>query len=253
MIKELPKMSKTRTKFDWPSDLSVHMPKHYWERVPQANWPWHCQTLQSYFGQAVSERDKFIRPVMKWRHFPSRSFSEVVVCAKDEPKLLERIASSFTESRINIFHSEIYTRSDGTALDLFKVSDRDHYIQDESVLELIHYHLIRSLQSPDFFAIGPSYKMRKMARKQIAPADITFYQDQTEELTIIALEVDDYLGLLRDALKIFGSYNLNVREAWIHTENGRAADVFYVSDAKGGRLSEEISKELHHQLKKQFN
>jgi len=82
---------------------------------------------------------------------------------------------------------------------------------------------------------------------------ISFDGDLSEKLTVIGLQTDDYIGLLRDILSVFSSYNLNIHEAWVDTEQGRASDTFYVSDSKGGPISQEVLMELKQKLHKQFD
>jgi [protein-PII] uridylyltransferase len=230
-----------------PPDFVVHMPKKYWGQMRSEDWTWHYQTLLQFFNQEKSQR----LPNMSWRHFPARRYSEVILCANDEPGLLEKIASSFTQENLNIFHAEIYTRTDGVALDFLKVTYHDKYVQDETIFEEVLQKLTRSLFDPKYQNTLENTKSHKKG-DQKGVGKVCFFKDVADNYTVIDLHVPDYLGLLKDILSVFNFHSIDVHEAWIRTEDGWADDIFYLSNIKGKTLSKVKIKKIKESLEEKF-
>jgi len=229
-------------------DSPEHMPAKYLERIRSEDRSWHRVVLQAFFDQLPGAENRIIKPVMRWRHFPQRGYTEVTVCAVDQPRLLEKIAGTFSISGINIFHAEVYTRKDGVALDIFKVSDEDRHIAAENRLQKVFENLLLVLNVKNAL---PN-KQLEIERSVFSSSQISHHDQSSEGMTVIEVQAQDYIGLLRDILKIFSAYGLNIHEAWVHTEKGHAVDIFCVSDPRGNSLSplrvKEIKQELQQRL-----
>jgi [protein-PII] uridylyltransferase len=80
------------------------------------------------------------------------------------------------------------------------------------------------------------------------PTQITFTDDPGRGRTIVELIAGDRPGLLSEIGKVFLAASIDVVTAKIMTIGERAEDVFYVTDALGGRLGDEARKRLQEQL-----
>ena len=88
----------------------------------------------------------------------------------------------------------------------------------------------------------------RQVRMFSTPMQITFTDDPGRGRTIVELIAGDRPGLLSEIGKVLLAANIDVVTAKIMTIGERAEDVFYVTDAQGGRLGEEARKRLQEQL-----
>ena len=70
----------------------------------------------------TAEQGAFER-IVGWQDEPNRGYNLVKVCTWDRAGLFSRIAGSFSATGLNILSAQIFTRSDGVALDAFFVND----------------------------------------------------------------------------------------------------------------------------------
>ena len=109
-----------------------HMPLRYWESMNRKTLFWHLEALHSFFEQLIHPKAKSVEPVISWKHYPKKSYSEVLVCTWDRLGLFSKVAGSFALSGINIISADIYTRTDDLVLDLFRVCDlKKNHVSDQ--------------------------------------------------------------------------------------------------------------------------
>lgn len=207
---------------------------------------WHKHAYDRFLKQQQKQRE---HPVLEWRHFPSRQYTEVVLCARDEPGLLAKVTHAFTKSDLNIFHAEIYTLKNGVALDILKVTSEGRFVHDESLLDDVVHRLFKNLKDERFHS-SPFKPAPK--RKAVNPVvgSISTRRDPMDGYTILDLHAPDYLGLLKDVLRIISYHRIDVHEAWIRTEDGWADDIFYLSNLRGGAVSERKMAQVIGEIKR---
>jgi [protein-PII] uridylyltransferase len=238
------------------------MPVRYWRRVGVKDLMKHFEVLHIFF-ESLFDAEGAAGPVIRWRHFPDRGYTEVIVCSWDRQGLFAKIAGSFSAARVNILNADIYTRSDNLVLDIFQVCNLDHRcIEDESRLMKMERILKESLLGTwnQSFAdiIQQEYEsMRRMPLQgeEIFPTSIVFNNDDSKDYTILEIQTPDRLGLLYHILQVVTECGLNIGLAKINTEKGAAMDVFYVTDGEGQKITQlhqlnEIQKKLMEMMAK---
>ena len=120
-------------------ELELHfasMPLRYWPRVDSESLRWHLEIVHEFVDGLTRSDVLLAPPVMHWRHFPDRGFSEVVVCTWDRLGLLAKIAGAFAATGLNILRADIYTRADNVVLDVFQICDEElRHVEDISRLK----------------------------------------------------------------------------------------------------------------------
>jgi len=202
-------------------------------------------------------------PVVHWQSEPDRGYTSLRVCTWDRPRLFSRIVGSLSSVGLNILNAQVFSRTDGLALDLFLVTraagepaipkeDRDRF---ESLL-------ISVLNGREVnFASRIAKGVRAQAAYTVlgaeaAPTRVHFDNNISEEYTVIDVESVDRIGLLYAISNTFAELGLNLALAKIVTEKGAAVDSFYVNEITNGKIVSperqgEIKSRLLHAIRSQ--
>ncbi|HXE42607.1 MAG TPA: HD domain-containing protein, partial [Candidatus Baltobacteraceae bacterium] len=76
-----------------------------------------------FMEQLIHEGENALSPIIAWSDEPDRGHSVVKICTWDRAGLFSEIAGCLSASGLNILSAQIFTRSDGIALDEFFVTD----------------------------------------------------------------------------------------------------------------------------------
>src|SRR5260370_26066788 len=93
--------------------FTEEMPDRYFLITPEGDLPLHFELMRRL-------EDRHL--MCQHRHFPIREFSEFVVVTRDQRGLFSRIAGVLTANNLHILSARITTRTNGTVLDVFRVS-----------------------------------------------------------------------------------------------------------------------------------
>jgi [protein-PII] uridylyltransferase len=240
----------------------THMPQRYWRRVEQQELSWHLEIIHEFFESLLDEKSDGTSPIIKWRHFPDRGYSEAVVCTWDRHGLFAKIAGSLAAARLNILNADIYTRSDDIVLDIFQVCDLEHH----AIKEGVRTHKMSTILSESLSGITEiqfgtqilreyeSMRTLPYQHEERFPTAITFNNEDSPDYTILEIQTPDRLGLLYHILEVLGQCGIDIYLAKINTEKGAAMDVFYLTDTEGRKLTDVKKREhIQHQLRETIN
>ena len=65
----------------------AHMPSRYWTRVDTGGVQWHLECIHEFLKRIVDPNELGTSPVTRWRHFPDRGITEVLVCTWDRVEI----------------------------------------------------------------------------------------------------------------------------------------------------------------------
>ena len=196
-----------------------------------------------FLSRQVLEDGKAWSPLTAWQDEPNRGYNLVKVCTWDRAGLFSKIAGSFSAVGLNILGAQIFTRTDGVALDTFFVNDaltgnlatREQHEKFDGLLDrvltgqevdlpaLIRHHIVTR----------PRYQPYIGER---IPTQIQLDNDASEMRTLIEIETEDRLGLLYTISQTLAELALDISAARIVTERGAAIDSFYVRELDGGKV-----------------
>ena len=228
-------------------ELELHfigMPLRYWPRVDATTLRWHLDIVHEFIDGLARSDVMLAPPVVRWRHLPDRGFSEVVVCTWDRLGLLAKIAGSFAAMGLNIVRADIYTRADNVVLDIFQVCDEQfRHIQAISRLRQME-HLLTVALSPGGdgdsalhtwmqHASGPSATDRATSAKT---SMVVIDNERSDDYTVLEILAADRVGLLHDVLEAISAGDVDIAHAIIVTEEGEAADVFFLTGTDGKKI-----------------
>ncbi len=173
----------------------------------------------------------------------SRTFeaiTEITVLAPDHPRLLSIIAGSCAAAGANIVDAQIYTTTDGRALDTIFISREFQQDEDEErraarVGKMIEDVLAGKVRLPEMIANRAQAEAPLQGLQRQAAVDID--NELSDEFSVIEVEGLDRPGLLFELTRALADLNLNIASAHIATFGERVIDMFYVPDLVGHKIT----------------
>lgn len=181
---------------------------------------------------------------------PSPEVAELVLITDDRPGLLAAAAAALAAQRLTIVNAQIYTRQrEGAppeAFDVFHVARVSIGALGEPVddvrLARVRADLVALLAGEVDATELLAQRLRKPAWAQRhspeVPTEIRVDNDASVRFTVIDVFTRDRPGLLHTIARTLHDQGLSIALSKINTEGERAADVFYVVDASGNKVTD---------------
>ena len=171
----------------------------------------------------------------------ARSVTELTIFAPDHPWLLSIIAGACASAGANIVDAQIYTTTDGRALDTIAISreydrDEDEGRRATRIGEMIEQVLEGRLRLPEVVARRTASRGGKVRAFVVEP-EVTINNQWSDRYTVIEVSGLDRPGLLYELTTAISKLNLNIASAHVATFGERARDVFYVTDLLGAQIN----------------
>ena len=159
----------------------------------------------------------------------------------DHPRLLAIVTGACAAAGGNIVDAQIFTTTDGMALDTIVALARLRRDEDElRRAERIASGIERALKGEVRIAdLVDGKRPRKGAFQDLPRAcrEVTIDNALSNRQTVIEMSGLDRPGLLYDLTTALGKLNLNIASAHIVTFGEKAVDVFYVTDLTGTKIT----------------
>src|SRR6478752_6097301 len=221
---------------EWPEqELNAYIGRHYpayWLKVELPRKIRHARFLRAseQAGHELAINVGFDE---------ARGVTELTILATDHPWLLSIIAGACASAGANIVDAQIYTTTDGRALDTISISrefeqDDDEIRRAGRIAETIEKALSGTLKLPDVVARRSVAKGRIKAFA-IEP-EVTINNQWSNRYTVIEVTGLDRPGLLYELTATLSKLSLNITSAHVATFGERVVDVFYVTDLLGAKI-----------------
>ncbi|MBV9529605.1 MAG: [protein-PII] uridylyltransferase [Bradyrhizobium sp.] len=172
----------------------------------------------------------------------ARGVTELTILATDHPWLLSIIAGACASAGGNIVDAQIYTTTDGRALDTISISREYDHDEDEArrarrIGKMIEEVLEGKLRLPEVVAQRAAARGTGPVRAFVVEPEVTINNQWSELYTVIEVSGLDRPGLLYQLTTALSKLNLNIASAHVATFGERARDVFYVTDLLGAQIT----------------
>ncbi|MEM7267726.1 MAG: [protein-PII] uridylyltransferase [Pseudomonadota bacterium] len=157
----------------------------------------------------------------------------------DHPGIFSRMAGALALSGVNVLDARTYTSSDGMAVSVFWITERDGPIPEakhDKLKKSIHKALSGDVVARE--ALKPKRNLKRRERPFDVPTTITFDNESSELYTVIEVDTRDRVGLLYDLTRTLAGANVNINSAVITTYGEQAVDAFYVKDLFGFKITQ---------------
>ncbi len=180
--------------------------------------------------------------LLRLSHQEEGGYSEYTICAHDMPGLFSRITGVMAANGINILGAQINTSKNGKVLDILQVnSPQGNLVTDaarwnkieQDMRQVIHGEVLVSAlvarrKRPTLLTARPAPRF---------PTKVDIDNDVSEEYTVIDILTHDKVGLLYLITSTLADLGLYIGVSKISTKVDQVADVFYVRDIFGHKIT----------------
>lgn len=180
----------------------------------------------------------------KVTHQPDSGYSELTVCSADMPGLFSRITGVMAANGVNILGAQINTSKNGKVLDILQVNspqgllitDEQRWLKIEQEMRQV---LVGEVKVSELVARRqrPTLLTSRPAPRFATRVDID--NEVSEEYTVMDIYAHDKVGLLYLITSSLTEMGLYIGVSKISTKVDQVADVFYVRDIFGSKITAE--------------
>ncbi len=180
-------------------------------------------------------------PLVAIRQLTDRGGTAVLTYTPRRLRSFARTTGVLDQMGLNVVDARLITSANGFSLETYVVlEDNGTVIADASRIREIERGLWRALQQVEDSPPAVTRRAPRQVRMFSTPTQVNFSIDSRNDRTILELIAADRPGLLSEVGKVFRAERVAINGAKIMTVGERAEDVFYITGADGGLLSEEV-------------
>jgi len=229
---------------DWDRDkrdryLALHH-SNYWLTVPLEEQIDHANFILN--ADAASKK----LDIMSKPH-AFEAVTELTILAQDHPRLLSIVAGACAAADANIVDAQIFTTTDGRALDIILLNRRFEHDDDERrrarrIAKMIEDVLNNKTRLPDMIAARTRLKCPN--RIFSLTPHIAINNSLSDKFSVIEIEGLDRLGVLCEITAALADLALNIASAQIGTFGEKIRDSFYVTDFDGHQITDPQQQQI---------
>lgn len=203
-------------------DVSIPVKNEFFKMI---RLPRRMKSQLQIYSEFRKSKDQFASEVF----FKPEQLSELVVCSKDQPSLLYKIATVLAFNHLSIAEANIHTLEDNV-FDVFKIGDIAG-----NPIEFSNFFYLQNQIKEDLNQIfvgnvplSTLYKGRSLTTE----VEMERFKDIKLKVSIIGravkVETHDILGTIMMETKVFSELNMEIRRAVLHSNYGTSTNVFYM-------------------------
>jgi len=180
------------------------------------------------------------------RHEQESGYTNVMICTYDVPGLFSKITGVMAANGLNILGAQIHTSSNGKALDILQVnSPQRQLVTDGARWRKVEEDLQQVLSGKAQVSALVEKRRKsttlieKSKPKSRFRAKVDIDNEVSADYTVIDIYADDKIGLLYQITSALTELGLYIGVAKISTKADQVADVFYVKDIFGHKITVE--------------
>jgi [protein-PII] uridylyltransferase len=195
------------------------------------------QLRHAEFIRQADQSKKSLATMVKTLEF--EGVTEITVLAPDHPRLLSVIAGACAAAGGNIVDAQIFTTTDGRALDTILISrefdmDEDERRRGERVGRLIEDVLSGRTWLPEM--IEKRTKPKRGSKAFTIEPFAEIRNTLSNRFSVVEVEGLDRPGLLSEITGAISDLSLDIASAHITTFGEKVIDTFYVTDLTGQKI-----------------
>lgn len=175
------------------------------------------------------------------------SKDRLTLVTPDEPGLLSRLAGVMAVSGLDVLEAQSYSDADGMAANQIVVQHASGApVKWDAVGEMVEKalnHRIALAARVD--EKSRAYRKYKRRLSAAPPRRMVRVDNEISNVaTVVDVHAPDSIGLLYRVTRTMAEFRLNITQAKVQTLGPEAVDSFYVTDAQGKKLDQNVLDEL---------
>jgi [protein-PII] uridylyltransferase len=231
---------------DWPEkEFAEHLARGYADY-----WLSFDPSTLARHARMVREAERSNTPLsVDTRIDRARGVTEVTIYTTDHPGLFSRLCGAMALAGANIVGAQIFTMSNGMALDTFHLQDASGNTEGVTRGAFDRPERIARLASHLEQALAGRIRVREQLSRRPAiasrtnvfrvPPRVLIDNKASASHTLIEVNGRDRPGLLYELTGALTSLGLSIATSKIATYGERVVDVFYVKDVFGHKIDQE--------------
>jgi [protein-PII] uridylyltransferase len=218
-----------------------------WQRFKADYFLRHTHKQIAWHSEHILNADDPTKPLVLMSKNATRGGTEVFVYCQDQPALFATVVAELDRRNFNVHDAQIMTSKDGFVLDTFMVLDQHGDAIDVERHSAVIKHLVHVLEDGRPTRVKTRRAPRNLKHFNVK-TQVDFLPTKGKKRTLMELVALDAPGLLAKVGATFAQLGVNLHAAKITTIGERAEDLFILTSATGGRLSEEEQSQLKQKL-----
>ncbi|MCG9657413.1 Bifunctional uridylyltransferase/uridylyl-removing enzyme [Vibrio mediterranei] len=218
-----------------------------WQRFKADYFLRHTHKQIAWHSEHILNADDPTKPLVLMSKNATRGGTEVFVYCQDQPALFATVVAELDRRNFNVHDAQIMTSKDGFVLDTFMVLDQHGNAIDVERHSAVIKHLVHVLEDGRPTRVKTRRAPRNLKHFNVK-TQVDFLPTKGKKRTLMELVALDAPGLLAKVGATFAQLGVNLHAAKITTIGERAEDLFILTSATGGRLSEEEQSQLKQKL-----
>ncbi len=174
---------------------------------------------------------------------PEKNITRILIYTLATPRLFEQVTGVMAANQVNILAFEQFFQNKGMVLILLKVTDHmGKVIEEERRLKILEGDLRQVLQGQiPMEKYTQLHQGRLTQTKRVAqarPPRVEIDNDVSAYYTVIDIYANDRIGILHDLARMMSQLGLYIEVSKISTKVDQVADVFYVKDIFGHKITD---------------
>ncbi|WP_420406627.1 [protein-PII] uridylyltransferase [Hoeflea sp.] len=224
---------------DWPAKARKAYLKLHYEPYLLAV-PLEEQVLHAGFIREADKAGKRFASTVRTNAF--HAITEITLLSPDHPRLLSIVTGACAAAGANIADAQVFTTSDGRALDTILINrelpdDEDELRRAASIGRMIEEVLAGEAHIPE--VIARKNRGKRKNRPFTVKPQVTISNALSNKFTVIEIECLDRPGLLSEVTSVLSDLSLDIASAHITTFGEKVVDTFYVRDLVGMKITNE--------------
>ncbi len=219
---------------------------HYVEQGSPSFWASVPPDRHAVIARMMREAESKSQPLLiDTQHDYDRCVSEITVCTLDDHGLFSKIAGAMSLAGANIINAKIFTLKNGIAVEIFQIQDLSGEVFDSAgKLAKMSVYIEQVLSGE--LNIAKEFSRRttgylKPRNKAVPLLGQVLVDNEASSLhSVIELTSRDRAGLLHDVTSTIAGLGLSIVTAHISTYGMQVADVFYVKNNFGLKITHEL-------------
>ncbi|MBO6718075.1 MAG: [protein-PII] uridylyltransferase [Rhizobiaceae bacterium] len=222
---------------DWPApERKRYLKLHYDNYLMTVDLD--DQVRHADFIRGAGENNRNLATMIRPLTF--EAVTEITVLAPDHPRLLSVIAGACAAAGANIVDAQIFTTSDGRALDTILINREFELDDDERRRAARVGKLIESVLSGKSYLpqiIKERTKPKRGAKAFRVEPRVEIRNTLSNRFSVIEVTCLDRPGLLSEVTGRISDLSLDIASAHITTFGEKVIDTFYVTDLTGQKVT----------------